>query len=202
MQKWIWMTFVFSLAIASGACGRFGPANGAERIAEANPSAPIAEQRAQLREIVGDQIAQAERSANADKNELIAKEPYYYKEYSEYPQGAESADITLRESESRAAPYIADVRIDKIRYSTRLHRDKSDARVDQNFLRDTGRETITYELRGGYWTKVGTLFVAEKTEENINGEWVPTQEDVQRTVVVEQEKGWFGRTLDSITNIF
>jgi hypothetical protein len=193
---------ITALVAGLGACGRFGPAEGAVRVAKADPAASIEAQRAQLREVVAGQLSEAERQAGSDKNSLIAKEPYYYKEYSTYPGSADDADITLRELETRAAPFIADVRLDKVRYSTRLNRDKGDARNDQNFLRDTGMETVTYELRGGYWIKVGTLFVAEKTEEYVNGEWVPTQEEVRRTVAIEREKGWFGRTLDSITGIF
>ena len=193
---------VTSLVLALGACGRFGPANGALRVAQADPSASPDAQREQLRAIVDDKMETAKRQAGAGKNDLIAKDPYYYKEYSEYPGTAADADITLRESESRSAPYIADVRMPKIRYATRLNRNKSDARADSNFLRDTGTETVTYEMRGGYWIKVGTLFVADKTEESVNGEWVPTQEEVRRTVAVEHKKGWFGRTLDSITGIF
>lgn len=202
MRIFFQVMIVAVLAVSLGACGRFGPADGAVRVAKANPSLPLEEQRAQLREVVSSQLSDAQRRANTDKNDLIAREPYYYKEYSVYPGSAGDAVITLRELETRAAPYIADVRLDKVRYSTRLNRDRSAARNDTNFLRDTGSETVTYELRGGHWVRVGTLFVADTTEEYVNGEWVPTQEEVRRTVAIEREKGWFGRTLDSITGIF
>ena len=107
----------------------------------------------------------------------------------------------MQERESRSAPLIADVVLAKQRFVTRLHRDRMEAQNDTNFLRDTGTETTTYELRNGGWVRVGSLFVASKSEENVNGEWAPVKETVERTVAAEEEKsqGWFGRTWSKIT---
>jgi hypothetical protein len=87
-----------------------------------------------------------------------------------------------------------------LRYATRMHRKRDQAQADGNFLRDTGAQTISYELRNGKWWRAGSLFVAEKTEEYVSGEWVPVQEEVQRTVAAEEENAnWFNRTWSAIT---
>jgi len=83
-----------------------------------------------------------------------------------------------------------------------LHRKRGEAEQDANFLRDTGSETDTYELRNGKWVRVGSMFVATKSEENVNGEWLPVNETVKRTVAAEEQKargGWFKRTWASVT---
>jgi predicted small lipoprotein YifL len=194
------MLCVALLAVVAG-CGRFGPAGGAVRLEQANPNAPTEELRDQVRKMTSERLAALERQTANNKNSLQRKKPYYYKEYVEYPGEPPELEVELRGADSRAVPYVAGVTVDKVRYATRLHRNKGDAQADGNFLRSTGEETITYELRSGYWTEVGSLFVAEKTEEYINGEWVPTQEAAVQ-VVAEERPGFFGRTWSRIGNIF
>jgi len=132
----------------------------------------------------------------------VFRRPYFFKEYSVYPDGADEFDADIRETESRTAPVVANVTLEKQRFATRLHRKRAEAAADENFLRDTGVETMTFEWRGGQWKRVGTLFVAEKTEEYVNGEWVPPQEEIQRTVAEEERPGWWGRTWGKITGVF
>ncbi len=190
------------LLAGAGGCGRFGPAGGAVRLEQANPNAAPDELEAQVRAMMRDHLAAMERRSQNSKHDLLRKKPYYYKEYVEYPGEPPEIEVNLRGADSRAVPYVAEVTVDKIRFSTPLHRNKANAREDDNFLRSTGEETITCELRSGYWTEVGSLFVAEKTEEYINGEWVPTQEDVVQTIAAEERPGFVGRTWSRITNIF
>lgn len=190
------------LAGIPSACSRWGSNEGAYRVAAGDPSASPETLRAQLEGLMQQYIESEGRRQAQAKESLQEKRPYYFKEYAAYPGQPPQIDIQLRESESRSAPYVADVSVDKVRFATRLHRNRTDARADNNFLRDTGTETITFELRSGHWTRIGTLFVADKTEEYINGEWVPTREEVVRTVSTEEEKGWWGRSWSRVTNIF
>jgi len=156
---------------------------------------------ARLRNLLDRAIKETEQQADADRTKVIFRRPYYFKEYDEFPQGAAQADIKFRKTESRTAPLVADVKLEKIRYATRMHRRRDAAEQDNNFLRDTGTETITYELRTGRWVRVGSLYVAEKTEEKVNGEWVPAAEEVQRTVPSEEQAAdsWWRRAWDRIT---
>ena len=107
----------------------------------------------------------------------------------------------IQETESRTVPYRASVKVDKQRYATKLHRKREDAVADSNYARDTGKETLTFEMRNGRWYRAGSLFVAEKTEEYINGEWVPAKEEVERTVAAEDEQAgsWWQRAWESVT---
>ncbi|HNR32278.1 MAG TPA: hypothetical protein PKI11_15410 [Candidatus Hydrogenedentes bacterium] len=155
-----------------------------------------------LRRLVARHIASAQRGQDDARSDLVFRRPYYFKEYSVYPNGPDDFDVRLRETESRSAPLAAEANIEKQRFATRLHRKRDQARADGNFLRDTGVETITYQWQGGQWKRVGALFVAEKTEEYVNGEWVSPREEIRRTVAEEEEKGWWGRTWGRITGIF
>ena len=69
-------------------------------------------------------------------------------------------------------------------------------------INTTGEETLTFEYRNGRWVRIGSLFVAEKTEENVNGEWVPLQEEVERTVAAEEDAGFVTRTWRNIMDRF
>lgn len=154
---------------------------------------------ARLRRLVREGIEEAESASDSQRSELIYKRPYFFREYEVYP--GEDMDIEMRETDEKTAPLKADVTLDKQRFSTRLHRRKDEAETDFNWLRDTGTETITYELRNGRWTRLGSLFVAEKTEEQINGEWVPLEEEVRRTIAAEEVEAdsWWRRAWQRMT---
>lgn len=160
-----------------------------------------AEYRARLETLVRRGVAETEGAAAERQNTVIYKRPYYFRQYENYPSGAASLDVAMRKTESKTAPYVADVSLDKVRFATRIHRRRDEAVADTNFLRDTGRETQTYEFRNGRWVRVGSLFLAEKSEENINGEWVPLEEEVQRTVAAEEQAAdsWWRRAFGRIT---
>jgi hypothetical protein len=160
-------------------------------------TATESESRAELLRQVQLHIDQTEAKGRGDEDR---KRPYFFKEYSDYAAGASDADVTLTETESRTSPYVADVKLDRTRYATRLHRSRDEARIDDSYLRDTGTETLTYELRNGRWVRVGSFFLSELTEEEVNGQWTLVQRVVERTVQAEEpQKGWFGRTMSAIT---
>ncbi len=147
-----------------------------------------------LRRIVSNTVDRANASHDAARAELVKKDPYFFKQYEYYPDGATLAEIETRETESRTSPKVADVHLRKQRYVTQLHRKRDEARADEDFLRDTGDETLTYELRNGKWRRVSSLFVAESVERNVDGAWVPVEE-IERTddSDAEEDLGWFGR---------
>ncbi len=139
------------------------------------------------------------RRGEKAKPDLVHKRPYFFKEYVEYPDGADKCDVQLRENDSRTRPFIAEVKVNKVRFSTRMYRERDRAEEDGNFLRDTGTETLNYELRNGRWHRVGSLYVAAKTEENISGEWVPRRDETVRVTAAETKPGWFKRTWSKVT---
>jgi len=163
------------------------------------PADSISDREDALRAAARKHIEIALRTQAEDKQRLRHRTPYWFREYSEYPNGSSQLEIKTQQTESRSAPMLGSVTFDKIRYSTRMHRERKAAVDDGNFLRDTGEETQSYELRNGRWVLLGSTFVAEKSEENINGEWVALNDQMQRVVAEEEQPGWFGRTWNSIT---
>lgn len=184
-------------------CGTFGQSGG-DAAPAAVPSAPVSgteDRDARLREAVEAYIQSTGQNDSEAGSRLVHKKPYYFKEYYVYPSGAASARIDIQETDSRTVPFRAQVKIDKQRFATKLHRKRDEAVADSNFFRDTGVETLTFEMRNGRWYRAGSLFVAERTEENINGEWVPAQEEVERTVAAEEEdaENWWRRAWSTVT---
>lgn len=162
-------------------------------------AASEAESKALLVQMVDGYMAEAAADSRNNQDRIIRKRPYFFKEYNEYPGSAKDAAIDLTATDSRTSPYIADVVLDRVRYATRYHRTRDEARLDDSFLRDTGKETLTYELRNGRWIRVGSFFNAEATEEQVDNQWVPVQRVLQRTVQTEEpEQGWFGKTWSRI----
>ncbi len=125
---------------------------------------------------------------------LIRRRPYFFKEYFVYPDGPDAFSIEFREIDSQVRPLMAEVQINKIRYSTRMHRRRDRAEGDNDFLRDTGVETLVYEWRSGRWWRTGAIFDAHKTEEMINGAWAPRRDETLRVIPEEDQPGWFRRT--------
>lgn len=166
------------------------------------PEATVEDHKAELLALTEKRIQTANRGAEEMSGKVIHKKPYYYREYSLYPEDAGEIKVDVQERDSRTSPLIADVTMPKQRFATRLHRKRVEAEKDESFLRDTGVETVTYDLRGGKWVRVGSLFVAEKTEEKVDGEWQPVKEVVKRTVATEEEReggGWLKRAWSAVT---
>ncbi len=152
-----------------------------------------------LREMVTNSVNRANAGHDASRSVLVRRNPYFYKQYVYYPDGISLMDVSTRETESRTAPKVADVRLRKQRYVTQLHRKKDEARADEDFLRDTGDEIITYELRNGKWRRVSSLFVAESVEHMVDGVWMPVEEvDRIDDADAEEDLGWFGRIWNSV----
>lgn len=193
----LWSTVVVA-ALSAGCASK-----GGRTPEEATSQVSVVDDReSELRQLVRRHVESAQRNQSEAQADLIHRRPYYYKEYGVYPAGPENFDLDIQESESLSAPYLANVRVEKIRYATRFHRKRDEASSDANFLRDTGFETLSYQWRGGAWKRVGALFVAEKTEEEVNGEWVPAREEIKRTIEQEEEQGWWGRTWSKVTGVF
>jgi len=156
---------------------------------------------AALKETVRGVLASAPSEPDNGHGKFVRRKPYFYKEYDTYPRGFESAKTVITKTESRTAPYVANVKIDKLRFATRLHRKRDEGRGDENYLRETGTETQTYEYRNGRWKLRGTFFLVEKTEENVNGEWVPLESKVANALSPREDesRSWFGRMWSRIT---
>jgi len=154
------------------------------------------EYEAILRESITRELLAAARIGDAPASKILFKRPYYFKEYFSYPNAEDIFVLDFTETESRTIPLTAEANVEKIRFSTRVHQKREDARIDENFLRDTGIETISYELRNGKWHRQASLFVADKTEENISGEWQSIRDRPERHILEpEQPKGGWRRLL-------
>jgi hypothetical protein len=184
------------LASCATVKGWFGGGSPAEPVVaeQAVAGDQKAECEAELRKLVSGYIQTAGNNQEQNRSRILRRQPYYLKEYVSYPDGPEAFEVSMQETESRTRPYVADVKADKVRFSTRLHTKRNEAVADEDFLRATGKETLTFELRNGRWTRVGSVFVADKTEQNVGGEWVPLKEEEKLAVESEEERGWFSRT--------
>ena len=142
---------------------------------------------ASLRAIVRMELdAEAAVEKEGGKPTLHYASPYYYREATVFPKGTDSFEFKIRETDSLTNPYNAEVSVDKMRLFTKMHRSKNSAMDDSTLFRSTGIQTWTYAFRNGHWAKVGGLFIAAKTEENVNGEWVPLKEEVHRALAAEE----------------
>ncbi len=151
---------------------------------------------ARLRTLVRGELRSAGRQADRPSTRVILKKPHFYKEYFVYPNGEDDLRLEITERESRTTPLSAEVSVDKVRFATRLHSKKDDARLDETFMRGTGKETISYELRNGTWRRLGSLFVAETTEVFSDGEWRPFRDTPSRRVMEEEEPTrWWQRLM-------
>lgn len=155
---------------------------------ESADGAPLSEREVELAATARKLIESSLKSTAAGRSKVISKKPYFYKEYAEYPQGVNSFETSVMEQNSRTSPYHGDVKIAKLRYATRLHRNRDEARDDDSFLRDTGVETISFEYRNDEWHRIGSLYVAEKSEQSLGGEWVPALESSPRASSVESSR--------------
>ena len=195
------MMVLAAILVASGGCTMFrGKSDHPATQIDATTDAGMGQDNeATLREAAQGYIAAASRESQDGRSKVYRARPYFYREYVEYPEGQQIQTVDIQETESRTAPFIGQVQVAKIRYATHLHHDRGGAASDANFLRSTGVETITFELKTGKWRRVGSLFVADRVEENVNGEWVPAREEVRKALSEEnQDEGFFGRVWSSV----
>jgi len=145
----------------------------------------------ELQQIVKNEI---KSTMSTDKNYVYRKRPYFWKNYSTYNDVGDSFEINIQETDSKSKPYIAKIVLEKTMYYTKLHKTRRDAEEDTNLIRSSGKETLTYELRNGRWTKIGSLFVPEQTEKKVGDSWVPLkEEEIQKEQTEETKQGWLNR---------
>jgi hypothetical protein len=198
MKKLITLSIVGLLIVLAGAgCARSGKSS-RQQVMTSPFSSTEKEAEEQLRLMIREHIETNKSYTNAAQVPVIRRRPYYMKEYSVYFNGPDDFDIAFRELESKTRPLMAEVTIEKTRFSTRMHRKSARAREDHEFVRDIGVEKLVYELHNGRWTRIGAIFDARTTEEQVNGEWVPKREELERVRPEDQRPGWFGRVWNKI----
>jgi len=186
----VWACLPAMIVVCAIGCASTGGNSVQGPVAEA----PTREQlEAKLRAVVDEDLARARKEQGATA-EVTFKRPYYYKEFYELP-GAEAVySLDFTEKESRTTPLTAEMEVEKVRYATRLKTDRDAAQKDDNFLRSHGISYVSYELRNGEWRRLGDLFLADKTEESIAGEWQQVKEEKRPTgLVADESTSWFER---------
>ena len=133
-----------------------------------------------------------------EKPRIIHARPYYFKEYVIWNVDGDAYPVDIRKTESRTMPYTARVVLQKQRFYTKYHRKRKTASSDSNFYRASGKEILTLQLRNGHWVKAGSIFIADKVEEKVNGEWVPRREEVSVQQIQQEKQGFFSRMWSSV----
>lgn len=178
-----------------------GNRTGAQSNAPAIEAMSQAAYEATLRTVARKDMVRAMNRRSEGRSRVIVEKPYFYKEYTEYPDGPDDFEVELKSIDSRATPMLGDVRASKYRYATKLHRTKDAARDDYRFFRSTGVERISYQYMNGQWRRVGSLYMAQTTQEQVNGEWQALRENPTAGLVTEpsqKAKSRFGRVWDRI----
>lgn len=141
-----------------------------------------------------------QRESAGTRDQIQHRKPYYFRESVEYTGDTTGGEPVIQQTESRRTPYIADVQLEKIRYTTSLHKKRKAARDDTDFLREVGTEKVTFEYRGDRWQRVGSLFQVARVEKEIDGQWVEVKRELSRPVLGEsqEDKGFFKRIWQSI----
>ena len=186
------IVLVLVAALVVGGCAHSTKKESAASVASESRVEQTPEYETILRESITRELLAEARRGDAPASKIVFKKPFYFKEYFSYPNAGDIFVLDFTETESRTVPLTAEANIEKTRFSTRVHQKREDARIDENFLRDTGIETISYELRNGKWHRQASLYVAAKTEENISGEWQSIHDRPERHIF-EPEKpkgGW------------
>lgn len=184
---------VTMIATTMSGCALFRFGGNTPATETAGVSATEAERTAQLRLVV-DRVLKSDSQARSEETaELIFRRPYYYREYVNYPDGISDYDMSIVASDSRTTPYTANIKLNKERYTTRFENKKDTARSASNFYASRGYETRSYELRHGRWREVGTLFVAEETDDTLKRLSPRFNEVKLLGTDVEEKPGFFRR---------
>ncbi len=189
-------TLVFIVSCAGDTSKGVGPATSGFRDPEFIPDQEQAKEH--LKDLIREKITNENQVSESSGIPVIYRRPYYFREYSVYPDGAEGFTIEFRENDLRTRPLIAEVKLNKTRYSTKMHRKQNLAASDTDFLRDTGSQTLVFEWHNGRWVQTGAIFDAEKTDEKVNGEWVAHEEEPVRVDPAAEQRGWFGRIWERV----
>lgn len=184
--------------LGAAGCASNGGGYTQPEVSERVASSDRTESENQLRALVQRRRVTEAHSREENQQEVKRKAPYFFKEYATYPEG--EPEFEFQETESRSAPLLASVTVPKIRYATKMHRERDDALRDDSFIRDTGYERQEYALRNGRWVSLGDTFVAERSELQVNGQWLPVKEEEEKMTAPEEDSGgWFSRTWKNIT---
>lgn len=201
MKKLFLVVLVGAMAATMSSCAAwksvknfhfgFGKKSAKEAPAVETVAVPsVTDREAELRKAAQRDI---ETASSGSHEQVLFRRPYYLKEYSVYADPG-TLDVALRENDSRSQPLAAEVKISKERYFTKMRKERREVRDDKDFFRDSGVETATYMLRNGRWRRTGSVFVAEKTEMNRDGQWLPVDETTEvQTPKEENRPGWFKR---------
>lgn len=198
------LAFLVVLLAALCSCNLFRGSRGKPEVAvepveTAQTATGVVDHEAALRAAVARHVESGSARRNAESAELIRRDPYYFREFVEYPDGAQPLDTNIRQTESRLAPQVADVTLSKVRYATQLKRKRAEAREDTDFFRETGTETLSFQLRHDKWRRVGSLFVVETRERKVDGQWVVYEEERRQPGLPEEDRGWLRGLWGSIT---
>jgi hypothetical protein len=193
------MVMAGALLAGSGlpGCASKGGGYAQPEVSDRVASDDMAERERQLRALVQRRKVTEAHAREQNQETVKRRAPYFFKEYSSYPDG--EVDIEFSATESRSAPLLASVTLPKVRYATRLHRERNAALRDTTFIRATGYERQEYALRNGRWVSLGDTFVAERSEVQVNGQWLPVKEETETVAAPEESGGWFSRTWKNLT---
>ena len=195
-RRHVYSMFVLSMLAIIVGCARDRSSQNLFKDSEFSATAEDAQER--LKAIIREEIAAASTEKDGSVVPVIYRRPYYFKEYAFYPDGPDGFEVDYRENDSRTSPLMAEVKMNKVRYSTQMYRKHDQAASDTNFFKDTGVETLVFEWNNGRWSRIGGIFDAQKTEEKIGDEWVPRKEETVRVNPDADKRGWFGRMWERI----
>jgi len=142
-----------------------------------------------LREQVEAEIRRLNRNEGPESVSIQYDKPFYYKVYEEYPGAEDVYTLQFTETESRTTPLTAEFEIEKIRFATDLRKKRTEAQADDEFFRSRGVEQTSYELRNGRWRETGSIFIATRTEQRVDGEWEQVEILPRPVFEVEEERG-------------
>lgn len=185
---------VVAFSILSVGCKSNKPAEMSLAL-EQDAGISIAQREAELSGVAENYLEDLANSSSAGRSRVVSRKPYFYKTYAEYPEGTGQISTTVTERDSRTSPFLGEVRLAKVRYVTHLHRNRDVARDDTDYVRDTGVETLSFEYRNEEWHRIGSLFIAQRTEEFRGGVWVPMVEVSSRSTSVEQPRKSFWKRM-------
>lgn len=193
------ITFSLAAVLAFSGCGIFRESGGGRLSTPTVAVRPGDDPAIRLREAVDAFLREVSSPDSESRAALKREAPYYYREYVVYPD-IKDYEVTLRETDSLTAPFLGEARLTKMRYATQLYRDRDDALTDNNFIRGSGTETISFQLKNGRWMNVGSLFLADRLEQQVNGEWVAVREEDEEALISEEGKqGFLGSMWSTIT---
>jgi hypothetical protein len=155
----------------------------------------------ELKRVVEEQIATADRRRLEAQSRIRTASPYFYKRFELYPSGTTELQISLETTDVPLKPYEAAVSVPKARFTTRYHTSRSACADDSEFIRDIGTQWDTYSYESGEWNPLYSLFEIEKTSILRDDTWEDVTGAVDRMAQDEPES-FFGRVGGFFRRIF